>query len=68
MKYKVIECTQEHFKNIEFDLDNDHIEIGKETNILGMNVNITQNGGGVIAGSTIDTVIVIQEVSNTPTL
>jgi len=50
MKYKVIECTIPHFKNIEIEGDFTAAVAGSTLNILGENVTLTQAGGGVLGG------------------
>lgn len=62
-KYKIINCTMSHFQNIDLDIDEDSFVIGETMTILGVNVVITQNGGGVIAGSSPECVFVLQEVA-----
>jgi hypothetical protein len=50
MKYKVIESTIPHFKNVEFEADYSAALTGSTLNILGQNVTLTQSGGGVLGG------------------
>lgn len=63
-KYKVVDTTSPHFLNIEFDFDDTEIQSGSQVMILGMTVTVTQVGGGIIAGSNQDEVMVIQRVKN----
>lgn len=62
IKYKIVESSIPHLKGIELDFDFSNYSTGDEISILGLKLNITQIGQGVIGTANSENILIFQNL------